>query len=361
MGKLANYLVLTAVLGILAIGCNTGPDPMMSSESDFSGGILSAAISIPPGATFQSATFYIHVSDAGGAQVNVHRITSSWDEGTVTWNNFMGSYAPGIIGSFTADAENVWRSVDVTALVQGWLNGTYDNHGLLLDQGQTQFTEYWSSEFGMVDIRPKLEVCYVTSTGMDCEIIQRGTLGTVADAYISEQFPDDNNGSTGTLLTGLIGEYVKQSLVNFELEVIPQEGCTRTIGYWKNHAGFGPQDDEVTPLMSIWLGDSGGLKSILIGDAATAVDVLKMKTYGKPSNGITKLYAQLLGAKLNVASGASGSDVAGTIADADAFLAGTDWNDWSGLSDADKDMVEDWKDMLDDYNKGDIGPGHCDD
>jgi len=92
-----------------------------------------------------------------------------------------------------------------------------------------------------------------------------------------------------------------------------------------------------------------------------AVDVLKMKTYGRNSNGITKLYAQLLGTKLNLANGATGMVVAGAIADADAFLADHDWNDWSGLSDADKQTVLDWKDTFDSYNNGEIGPGHCDD
>jgi hypothetical protein len=91
-----------------------------------------------------------------------------------------------------------------------------------------------------------------------------------------------------------------------------------------------------------------------------AVQVLEMKTYGKNSNGITKLYAQLLGAKLSIADGASPDDVSAIIAAADAFLADHDWNDWRGLSRSDKNMVLYWQGMLDDYNNGLIGPGHCD-
>lgn len=141
-----------------------------------------------------------------------------------------------------------------------------------------------------------------------------------------------------------------------------QEGCSHTIGYWKTHSGFGPQDDVVTPLLGsgIWLGDAGGDKSLAVTTAQIAYDVLNQNVYGRPSNGITKLYAQLLGAKLSIADGASDDDVALAIAEADAFLATHDWHDWSGLSDAEKDMVMDWHDMLDDYNNGLIGPGHCD-
>lgn len=140
------------------------------------------------------------------------------------------------------------------------------------------------------------------------------------------------------------------------------EGCSHTIGYWKTHAGFGPQDDVVTPLLGngIWLGTAMGAKSLAVTTAQLAYDVLTMSVYGSPSNGITKLYAQLLGAKLSIADGASDAAVAATIALADAFLADHDWNDWSSLSPAQKTMVNGWKSTLDDYNNGDIGPGHCD-
>ena len=103
----------------------------------------------------------------------------------------------------------------------------------------------------------------------------------------------------------------------------PTPGCTHTIGYWKNHAGFGPQADVVTPLLPIRLGSAGGAKSIDVTTAAKAVSLLKMEGSNgvkAASNGINKLYAQLLGAKLSGADGADGSAIAGVIGAADAFL-----------------------------------------
>ena len=140
---------------------------------------------------------------------------------------------------------------------------------------------------------------------------------------------------------------------------IPQTGCTHTIGYWKTHAGFGPQADVVTPLLPIWLGTNGGAKSLAVTDRFIARDVLKMKTYGTNSNGITKLYGQLLGAKLSIADGADGTPVLAYIAAADAFLANYDWNDWNSIS---KQMQKDvlrWKRNLDRYNNGLLGVAHC--
>jgi hypothetical protein len=138
-------------------------------------------------------------------------------------------------------------------------------------------------------------------------------------------------------------------------------GCTLSKGYWKNHAGFGPQADVVTDMLPIWLGDDGGDKSMAVTDAQIAVDILQQHTYGHPSNGITKLYAQLLAAKLNIANGAGMVDIADVISEADAFLAAHDWMDWGNLEMSQKHKVLGWKDMLDDYNNGYIGPGSCDD
>ncbi len=142
--------------------------------------------------------------------------------------------------------------------------------------------------------------------------------------------------------------------------MIPQDGCTLTIGYWKTHAGFGPQPDMVTVHLPIWLGTAGGSHSIEVTDAQTAVDILSQNVYGDADNGITKLYAQLLGARLNISNGAAGSAVGNTIDNADDFLADYDWIDWNSLSKNVQKMILRWHDKLDDYNNGLIGPGHCD-
>jgi hypothetical protein len=136
-------------------------------------------------------------------------------------------------------------------------------------------------------------------------------------------------------------------------------GCTLTIGYWKTHAGFGPQPDSLSALLPVQLGITVP-KGILVDNAALAVDLLAMKTYGDPSNGITKLYAQLLGAKLNILNGADSSAVASVIQAVDQFLGSYDYTAWGTLTKAKKLLVLSWQTALDNYNNGLIGPGHCD-
>jgi hypothetical protein len=116
----------------------------------------------------------------------------------------------------------------------------------------------------------------------------------------------------------------------------------------------------VTQYLPIWLGDAGGSESIQVTDAQMAVDILSQDVYGDASNGITKLYAQLLGAKLNIANGAAGSSVGNTIENADEFLADHNWTDWDSLANNVQKMILRWHKKLDEYNNGIVGPGHCD-
>ncbi len=141
-------------------------------------------------------------------------------------------------------------------------------------------------------------------------------------------------------------------------------GCTYTIGYWKNHAGLGEgnQADEITPLIAvaggaIWLGEEGGARSIGVDDAVEAKAYLDR--LGDSYNGINRLYAQLLAAKLNILNGASDLAVDGTIAAADAFLAEHGSDDWASLCDGEQQRVNEWKRTLDFFNNGFIGPGFC--
>ena len=131
------------------------------------------------------------------------------------------------------------------------------------------------------------------------------------------------------------------------------EGCSLTIGFWKTHGGFGPQNDVVTQYMPISLG------SFNVANGIIAHDVLVMKTYGDPSNGITKLMAQMLGVRLNEANGADVGAVASELADADAFLSTHDWADWTSLSRKAKKPIIKLMSTFDDYNNGLIGPSHC--
>lgn len=149
---------------------------------------------------------------------------------------------------------------------------------------------------------------------------------------------------------------------------VPCTGCTHTIGFWRNHAGLGPQPDLVTKLLPIILGTVGGSKSVLVTSAQRAVELLIFGGAYDPlgnssipdaANGINRLYAQLLAAKLNIKDGAIGFSIASTITAADTFLATNNSSNWASLSRPQRQIVLGWATTLDSYNNGIIGPGHC--
>jgi hypothetical protein len=144
------------------------------------------------------------------------------------------------------------------------------------------------------------------------------------------------------------------------LQVTPEEGCTHGVGWWKNRSGFGKQPDEVSDLLPVWLGTAGGAKSIAVTTPTEVHKILGMLAYGHPSNGITKLYARLLTARLNSASGAADDDIRAVLDEVDRFLAVTDWHDWDGLDKATRHEIVSWRAALESYNRGDTGPGSCD-
>ena len=134
--------------------------------------------------------------------------------------------------------------------------------------------------------------------------------------------------------------------------------CTLTIGYWKTHAGFtGRNPDRVTPELPQRLGAAAGVKTVNVTTATAAVSLLSNS--GDASNGVNKLYAQMLAAKLNIFRGASPAAVTSILGAADTFLASNNAADWGGLSKNAKTQVNNWASAFDQYNNGITGPGHC--
>lgn len=363
---------LFSILAVLILGsCQLGNDLFNPGAQQGMDGARSVVL--PPGAQLVSARLSLSVlytldGSALPQTVTVHRVTAPWDENTVTWNSFAGAYDPAVVAAFDVSGPGRY-DVDITELVRAWIAGTYPNNGILLAQGQTPYTCYASSENADSAARPSLRLEFVSFDGggavSTLVITDSNQTNDIPDAAIwgdGGYWADQNLGANEffatQLYSGSSGDILKQSLVGFDLVATPESGGTYTIGYWKNHAGFGRQADVVTPLLSVWLGAEGGAKSVDVNSAALAVQVLQFKTFGGSSNGIAKLYAQLLAAKLSIKGGAGGAAVAGVIALADAFLAGTGWQDWASLSSSERSMVLGWASTLDAYNNGIIGPGH---
>ncbi len=122
--------------------------------------------------------------------------------------------------------------------------------------------------------------------------------------------------------------------------VTAQADCSLTQGFWKNHG-------EAWPVEELILGGTTYTKAQLLVILMTA-----------PRGDATYiLIHQLIAARLNVASGADPTAIADTLVAADAWLAANPLG--SKPTDAARDAGIALAALLDDYNNGVTGPGHC--
>ena len=144
---------------------------------------------IIPGTIIISAELYLYYYDnyfnTAGRELNLHRITSDWDEDTVTWNT-RPSIAPEATSFATVpDFTGVWMTWTVTDDVQDFVDEEKTNYGW-----QLMDDEYWgavniphmkfhSKEYG--DFIPYLEV--ITNEPPDAPTITGEIEGTAGEEY----------------------------------------------------------------------------------------------------------------------------------------------------------------------------------
>lgn len=119
---------------------------------------------VPEDATLQSATLSVSIQyESTPALVDVHAILAPWSEATVTYADLDGAFDPTVEASLSTPAGVFGhQACDVTDLAQAWVEGSLENHGLLLrETGENEHT-FWSSEHKVEAERPKLDLCYVT-------------------------------------------------------------------------------------------------------------------------------------------------------------------------------------------------------
>ena len=137
--------------------------------------------SIPAATVIDSAVFNLYLSLWSGKNDNVktYKVTNAWLEGNgdsngvtwdyrdkngpVLWNIAGGDYDTATAGSFTVKATG-WYSMNLTALVQEWIDGATPNYGIILApplSAGNHKNYYISSEYTLfAGLRPRLTITY---------------------------------------------------------------------------------------------------------------------------------------------------------------------------------------------------------
>jgi hypothetical protein len=115
--------------------------------------------------------------------ITSYRINTSWTEMGVTWNN-QPSVAEAF-GTVNIAANNSWGYVtlNVTNLVQGWVNGTYANYGIMLRGPEVSGTDSSWREFGTRE----------SGSGPQLVITYAGVNADTGDQTNQQISPENNN------------------------------------------------------------------------------------------------------------------------------------------------------------------------
>lgn len=97
-----------------------------------------------------------------GDDINLHKVTSDWNEGNIAWNS-KSSYEVQTIGSLNiGNGNNVWREwPGLEKTVSFWAGG--NNYGLVLENNkdgvsQELFARFYSFEYSNPEYRPHMKI-----------------------------------------------------------------------------------------------------------------------------------------------------------------------------------------------------------
>ena len=97
--------------------------------------------------------------------VGLYKVTSDWEESTIDWDPQPTSSADAEVTNNITAGVTTWKYWDIDTLVQGWLDGTITNYGMVLkDTDETlveSYAKFYTSDYTTdTTKRPKLEIDY---------------------------------------------------------------------------------------------------------------------------------------------------------------------------------------------------------
>jgi hypothetical protein len=261
--------------------------------------------------------------------------------------------------TYTADLpDSASRTNTATATLQ---NYSYSPLGIATPTGTTDFTGTFPVNFGAPD--EEIDEC------VDVSDTNVGFLGTVCanaapamfnyavyigpfsdPADCGEQLVDN----TASFLTNDTGT-TDEDTWTVTVDVICDVGCTLTPGYWKTHSEYGP-----APYDDTWALLFDGADTVFFESGQTYYEVLW--TPPKGGNAYYILAHAYIAAELNGLNGASAPLEVMNAFDEATDLLENYTPDEIGALKGNKKTRQDFLEkgaLLDMYNNGLIGPGHC--
>lgn len=242
-------------------------------------------------------------------------------------------------------------------------NYDYDKDGVGTASGTTDFTDTASVDFSEATMADEIDEC------IDVEDDQYGFLGKVCAAdLIDGSYTFEYSMYVGPY--EVCGEYQFVNVASFEtndtattgsdswtvwIDVPCLEGCTLTPGYWKTHSEFGP-----APYDDNWANLPNGASTPFFPPKNSQTWYQVLWTAPSGGNVYYILAHAYIAAYLNILNGASSTpEVDAALAWAEVFFNGNTPTEAGKLKGAARTVAITYAYLLDQFNNGYLGPGHC--
>ncbi len=144
---------------------------------------------IATGSTITNATLSIYVTATDNLDfINVHRMLSTWSEGS-TWNSLSSGVQTNnveasttILTSFSAGQAGWVTITGITSTVQAWANGAA-NQGFVLFGDNADNWAFYSSEFTTASLRPYLSITFQSPQSADIDLDSNNSSGATGSSF----------------------------------------------------------------------------------------------------------------------------------------------------------------------------------
>jgi len=243
--------------------------------------------SLPAGSEIHAVTLSLYCYDNDARAFRIRECEESWTESSISWaGQPFGGDTSLTINNYTVNGwweirDTKWTSppmssgaLKLTQLVQDWVDGTRENHGLMLDAAVLgKYVRFRDGEYSNGDYRPKLTIEYTDTSPSSDDVYEENDLMPYAENITWK---------TNTWLNGLI-----QSDDDwYRIEVVS--------GSEKIHVKCDFVDSEGDINMALYY-SSGTLAAESI--TTTDNEELIFNAYPQPPNSSSPLYIKVSGDK----------------------------------------------------------------
>ncbi len=132
--------------------------------------IMKFDLSTLQGLTVESATLNLYrffgCPSGDPTTTAIYHITEAWSEDSWPENQHVAN-GDNVWANYVFSV-NGWQEINITSLVQSWVNGETTNHGLVIIASNSKFSKCYSKESPDADMHPFLQV-EATGTGVEAQ------------------------------------------------------------------------------------------------------------------------------------------------------------------------------------------------